>query len=49
MIDTRTKQIVSRLADETGRQVHSEKLMEIDFVDGKPVRCGNQFGVGGRR
>jgi DNA-binding beta-propeller fold protein YncE len=49
VIDTRTKKIVSRLADETGRQVQSEKLMEIDFVDGKPARCGNQFGVGGRR
>jgi len=24
----------------------SEKLLEIDVADGKPVRAGNQFGVG---
>ena len=24
-----------------------EKLLEIDFVDGRPVRAGNQFGIGG--
>jgi DNA-binding beta-propeller fold protein YncE len=49
VIDTKTKQIVAALADETGRPVHSEKLMEIDLEDGQPVRTGNQFGIGGRR
>jgi hypothetical protein len=34
---------------ETGRPVHSEKLLEIDFEDGRPVRTGNQFGIGGKR
>ena len=24
-----------------------EKLLEVDFEGGKPVRAGNQFGVGG--
>ncbi len=32
--------------DEDGRPVHSEKLLEIDFVDGKPVANGDQFGLG---
>jgi DNA-binding beta-propeller fold protein YncE len=49
VIDTRTKRIAATLADETGRPVHSEKLLEIDFADGKPDRAGNQFGIGGRR
>jgi hypothetical protein len=48
VIDTRTKRIVAALSDETGRPVHSEKLLEIDFADGKPVRAGNQFGIGGK-
>jgi hypothetical protein len=26
--------------------VHSEKMVEIVFRDGKPVRNGDQFGVG---
>jgi len=34
------------LRDETGAAVQSEKLLEIDFADGKPVRAGNQFGIG---
>ena len=46
IIDAKTKQIVTALADETGRQVHSEKIVEIDFADGKPVRAGDQFGLG---
>ncbi|MDB5388691.1 MAG: hypothetical protein JWM11_4337 [Planctomycetaceae bacterium] len=46
VIDTSTKQILLGLTDETGRAVQSEKLLEIDFEDGKPVRNGDQFGVG---
>jgi hypothetical protein len=46
VIDAKTKKIVTALADETGRQVHSEKLLEIVFVSGKPVRAGDQFGLG---
>lgn len=46
VIDAVTKQIIARLEDETGGQVHSEKLLEIDFADGKPVRAGNQFALG---
>jgi sugar lactone lactonase YvrE len=46
VIDTRTKKIVFRLTDEKGREVHSEKMVEIHFRDGVPVRAGDQFGVG---
>jgi hypothetical protein len=41
-----SKQIVARLADEHGNEVHSEKLLEIDFAQGTPVQNGDQFGVG---
>jgi DNA-binding beta-propeller fold protein YncE len=46
VIDTRTRKVVAALHDEKGRQVHSEKLLEIVFRDGVPVRAGDQFGVG---
>jgi DNA-binding beta-propeller fold protein YncE len=49
VIDTKTKRIIAALADEAGRPVHSEKLLEIDFRDGKPARTGDQFGIGGNR
>ncbi|MES1168489.1 MAG: hypothetical protein ABUL61_04900, partial [Oleiharenicola lentus] len=47
VIDAATKQIITTLKDENGGPVHSEKLMEIDFENGKPVRTGNQFAIGG--
>jgi DNA-binding beta-propeller fold protein YncE len=46
VVDTRTKKIVAGLRDEAGREVHSEKLLEIDFKDGVPIRAGDQFGLG---
>jgi DNA-binding beta-propeller fold protein YncE len=46
VIDTATKKILTQLTDEEGRAVSSEKLLEIDFVDDKPVANGDQFGVG---
>lgn len=46
VIDTKTKKIVFALRDEEGREVHSEKVMEIIFVDGVPVANGDQFGQG---
>jgi DNA-binding beta-propeller fold protein YncE len=48
VIDTRTRQIVATLEDETGRSVQSEKLLEIVFAGGRPVRAGDQFGLGGQ-
>jgi len=46
VIDIRTKQIIGTLQDENGQGVQTEKLLQIDFADGKPVRAGDQFGVG---
>ncbi len=46
VIDVKTKKIVVALTDEKNREVHSEKMVEIDFKDGVPVRTGDQFGVG---
>ena len=47
VIDVKTKKILTSLADEQGRPVMSEKMLEIDFgPDGKPVRNGDQFGLG---
>lgn len=46
VIDTATKKIVAALADEKGRAVHSEKMVEIQFDKGTPIAAGDQFGVG---
>jgi DNA-binding beta-propeller fold protein YncE len=46
VIDPRTKKIVARLKDEQGRDVQSEKLLEIDWAGDAPIRNGDQFGVG---
>jgi hypothetical protein len=46
VIDVKTKKILYSLKDEKGGEVQSEKLLEIDFVGEKPVKAGNQFGVG---
>ena len=46
VIDTRSRKIVAQLTDETGAAVQSEKLLEIDFANGEPIRAGNQFGIG---
>ena len=49
VIDVRTKQIVATLQDENGANAESEKMLEIDFANGKPVRAGDQFGKGKKR
>jgi DNA-binding beta-propeller fold protein YncE len=49
VFDTRTKKLVAALQDETGRQVGSEKLLEVVFDADKPVRAGDQFGLGSTR
>ena len=46
VVDARTKKVVAGLHDDTGREVHSEKLLEVDFKDGMPTRAGDQFGIG---
>jgi hypothetical protein len=49
VIDTKSRKIILSLTDEDGREVHSEKIIEITFVDGVPVANGDQFGVGRNR
>lgn len=46
VIDATTKRIIATLEDETGKQVQSEKLLEVDFANGRPVRAGDQFAIG---
>jgi hypothetical protein len=46
VFDTATKKLVTALQDETGRQIGSEKLLEIVFEGSKPIRASDQFGVG---
>lgn len=46
VIDVKTRKIVATLTDEKGGPVHSEKVIEIHFKDGKPLRNADQFGVG---
>ena len=48
VIETKSRKIIAGLRDEVGREVQSEKLLEIDFAGKEPVRAGNQFGLGGR-
>ena len=46
VVEVATKKIVARLADEEGREVHSEKMVEVHFRGGVPVAAGDQFGLG---
>ncbi|MBL8191144.1 MAG: hypothetical protein JNK38_24215 [Acidobacteria bacterium] len=46
VFDVKTKRIIATLKDEKGGEVHSEKMVEIDFRNGKPIRTGDQFGLG---
>jgi DNA-binding beta-propeller fold protein YncE len=46
VIDAATRKVVGSLIDETGSAVHSEKVVEIHFAGGVPVRNGDQFGIG---
>jgi hypothetical protein len=48
VFETKTKKMVTALKDENGREVHSEKMVEVVFRAGAPVRNGDQFGVGRR-
>lgn len=46
VIDRRTRKTIATLEDEHGQAVESEKMVEIDFANGKPVRASDQFGKG---
>jgi hypothetical protein len=49
VIDTKSRAIVATLADELGRAVQSEKMVEAIYSGGRLVRAGDQFGVGRKR
>ena len=49
VFDTRSKKLVVALDDETGRQIGSEKLLEIVMDGTKAIRNGDQFGLGMKR
>src|SRR5438093_379764 len=42
VIEVATRQIVTGLKDEHGADVQSEKMVEIDFQEGRPIRAGDQ-------
>jgi hypothetical protein len=49
IIEVATRKIVATLKDETGRDVQSEKMLDLAISHGKVVASGNQFGVGKMR
>lgn len=46
VIDVKTRKILYTLKDEFNNNVASEKMVEVDFDGKKPVRAGDQFGIG---
>lgn len=46
VVEVKTRRVVAALSDETGAAVQSEKMVEVHFAGGKPVRTGDQFGLG---
>jgi DNA-binding beta-propeller fold protein YncE len=49
VIDTKTRRVAATLADELGRAVQSEKMVEAMYEGGQLVRVGDQFGIGRKR
>ncbi|OQP40762.1 hypothetical protein A4H97_14175 [Niastella yeongjuensis] len=48
VIDVKTRKILLCLKDEFNNNVASEKMVEVQFNGNKPVRAGNQFGIGSK-
>jgi DNA-binding beta-propeller fold protein YncE len=46
VVETASRTIVAGLTDEQGRAVQSEKLVDVVFDGDRPVRAGDQFGIG---
>jgi len=46
VIEAKTRKILTVLQDEFHNNVASEKMLEIDFEGNKPVKAGDQFGIG---
>lgn len=49
VIDTTTKKVIAGLKDENGTEVQIEKMLEIDFRGSRPIRAGDQFGIGQKK
>jgi DNA-binding beta-propeller fold protein YncE len=46
VIDVRTRRVLLTLKDEFFNSVGSEKMVEVDFKNGRVVKAGDQFGIG---
>ncbi len=46
VIDVKTRKVLTTLKDEFNNSVGSEKMVEVDFENGKAVKAGDQFGLG---
>ena len=46
IIDIKSRRIIGQMKDEYGRTMHSEKLLDMLFTNGKLTRVANQFGNG---
>jgi DNA-binding beta-propeller fold protein YncE len=46
VIDVKTRRVLLTLKDEFNNSVGSEKMVEVDFKDGKAIKAGDQFGMG---
>jgi len=46
VIDVKTRKVLLTLKDEFYNSIGSEKMVEVDMVNGKAVRAGDQFGIG---
>jgi hypothetical protein len=46
VIDVRSRKVIAGLKDEAGRDVQSEKMLEVDVRGDEPIRAGDQFGIG---
>lgn len=46
VVDVKTHTIVGRMKDEYGRTIHSEKFLEMTFLDGRLQRTVSQFAEG---
>jgi hypothetical protein len=46
VIDVQSRKIIGTLKDENGRDVQSEKMVEVDFQGTEPLHAGDQFGIG---
>ncbi len=49
VFETKSKKLIASLKDEEGREIGSEKLLEVVMDGTKAVRVGDQFGIGRKK